>query len=102
MAGAAGVGGCDVAVGAGGPTGWPQLKQNFASGASFVPQFTHARESELPQFEQNFAPSGFTAPQLAQFITAGSLIYDPFTVYNQRLLACWSSPSNSQNPATVI
>src|SRR5262249_37617960 len=37
-------------------------------------QLTHAVESALPQLEQNFAPSGFAAPQLAQFMSAGSLI----------------------------
>lgn len=43
--------------------------QNLAPSAAGVPQLGHRRSSAVPQLMQNFAPAGFTVPQLEQVFT---------------------------------
>ena len=56
------------AVDAGVPSGWPQLKQNFAPGGRLVPQLAQAAGIAAPQLKQNFAPAGFLVWQFGQFM----------------------------------
>jgi hypothetical protein len=47
----------------------PQARQNFAVGATGLPQFGQARSSALPQFSQNFDSGGLSYAQFEHFIS---------------------------------
>jgi hypothetical protein len=48
------------------------MRQNFAFGATGLPQCGHARSSALPQFSQNFDSGGLAYAQFEHFISRTS------------------------------